>query len=495
MHFESRSEASGIVYGAAFVAAPTGAPSASDGQAIADIMAEIGHPLRNWQRSITMQAFQYGQDGLYWADTVAMSISRQVGKTHMVAGWCFADCILNPGTTVIWTAHRYKVAREAFETMRGWANSPLLAQFIDPAHGVAIRGGSESITFLNGSRIIFAARERGAIRGFGNVRRLVLDEAQELKESAVADLLPTMNAAWNPQLIYMGTPPKPGDNAESFTKVRRLAREDDADRLLYVEYAADKDTDPDSDEALEQANPSYPEYVNRRALDRLRGSLSDEDYLREVLGRWDMAATSVISDELWGMAQDTDATPVSAIALAIDVAPDAVSASIAMAGQTSDGRWVVQVLDQRAGADWVPARLADLLAKNPGLHRAVMLDVGTAAQVIVEDLIRLKIKYTPFKVNEVGAAHQRFLDGLRDGSVVHVGQPQLTYAVGFARKRRINDGDMWAWNRKDNISDITPLVACTYALFGAQKQRVARPARGESRARPRASTGRAIARR
>jgi hypothetical protein len=60
------------------------------------------------------------------------------------------------------------------------------------------------IPFRNGSRIVFAARERGAIRGFTKVRRLVLDEAQILTESAMADLAPTMNQAENPQIIADG---------------------------------------------------------------------------------------------------------------------------------------------------------------------------------------------------------------------------------------------------------------------------------------------------
>jgi len=35
----------------------------------------------------------------------------------------------------------------------------------------------------------------------------------------------------------------------------------------------------------------------------------------------------------------------------------------------------------------------------------------------------------------------------------------------------------WAWNRKDETSDITPVVAATLALWGAQKDDVERPTR------------------
>jgi hypothetical protein len=41
----------------------------------------------------------------------------------------------------------------------------------------------------------------------------------------------------------------------------------------------------------------------------------------------------------------------------------------------------------------------------------------------------------------------------------------LTLAVGSAQTRRV--ADAWAWTRKSTI-DISPLVAASLALFGAQ---------------------------
>jgi len=92
--------------------------------------------------------------------------------------------------------------------MRAWAKSPLLVPHID-YDDITTGAGNECIPFRNGSRIVFAARERGSVRGFTKVRRLVLDEGQILTELALSDLVPTMNQAPNPQLILMCTPPKP----------------------------------------------------------------------------------------------------------------------------------------------------------------------------------------------------------------------------------------------------------------------------------------------
>jgi phage terminase large subunit-like protein len=71
------------------------------------------------------------RSGLYAADTVLLSIPRQVGKTFDVGALVFADSVINPGTTTVWTAHRFKVARESFNEMRSWARSPALGPHID----------------------------------------------------------------------------------------------------------------------------------------------------------------------------------------------------------------------------------------------------------------------------------------------------------------------------------------------------------------------------
>jgi hypothetical protein len=58
---------------------------------------------------------------LYAADTIVLSIPRQVGKTYLVACIIFALCLILPGLTVIWTAHRKTTAAETFAAFDGMA--------------------------------------------------------------------------------------------------------------------------------------------------------------------------------------------------------------------------------------------------------------------------------------------------------------------------------------------------------------------------------------
>jgi phage terminase large subunit-like protein len=186
------------------------------------VCKQLGLVFDPWQQDLNRCILAKGRGGMYAADTVVISIPRQVGKTWDIGALAFADCIIHPSSTIVWTAHRFKVARETFDALKSVAISAELAPHIDP-DDITTAAGNESIRFRNGSRIVFAARERGAIRGFTKVRRLILDEAQILTEHALSDLAPTMNQAENPQIILMGTPPKPTDPGEVFSRLREEA--------------------------------------------------------------------------------------------------------------------------------------------------------------------------------------------------------------------------------------------------------------------------------
>lgn len=67
----------------------------------------------------------------------------------------------------------------------------------------------------------------------------------------------------------------------------------------------------------------------------------------------------------------------------------------------------------------------------------------------------------------------KFFDAVMESKLRHTDQPQLNVALSVARKRPL--AGAWAWNRKDAGSDITPIVSATLALWGAQKDDVARP--------------------
>lgn len=439
-----------------------------------DTCAKVGIHFDPWQQEMNRGMLAKEGSGFYAADTIVISICRQSGKTFDVGGVTFADSIVNPGTTTVWTAHRFKVARESFNELKSLATRPEMLPHIDP-DAITTAAGNETIPFRNGSRIVFAARERGAIRGFTKVRRLILDEAQILTESAMSDLVPTTNQAENPQIVLMGTPPKPSDPGEVFTALRTGALDGTLEGVMYVEFSADPDCDIDDWDAVAQANPSFPKRTGKRAVMRLRKLLTNEDdYRREGLGIWDrMANGSVIDIDHWMSLGDPKSQLTDPVTFAIDVSPDRRS-SIGVAGKRRDGKTHVEVIENERGTAWVVARIQQLAEKWPTAD--VVLDPSGPAGSLVTDLAGVGIEPTLVSGREMAQACGRFYDLVAAGDLRHLGnQPNLNAAVDAARKRNL--GDAWAWRRKDGSHDISPLVAVTLALFGHDLQATKKPKR------------------
>src|SRR5690554_7459592 len=84
---------------------------------------ELGFTFDPWQDGAGRAILAKRADGSYAASIggVVMSIPRQVGKTFLMAAIIFALCVLFPGQTVIWTAHRSRTADETFESMKSLA--------------------------------------------------------------------------------------------------------------------------------------------------------------------------------------------------------------------------------------------------------------------------------------------------------------------------------------------------------------------------------------
>jgi hypothetical protein len=431
--------------------------------AVRDTSERIGIRYDDWQQDFNRALLAKDSQGLYAADTAVMSICRQSGKTFDLGGVVFADSIITPGTTTVWTAHRFKVSRESFNEMRAWARRPELAPHIE-YDDITTAAGNECIPFRNGSRILFAARERGAIRGFTKVRRLILDEAQILTEAAMSDLVPTTNQAENPQIILMGTPPKPTDPGEVFTALRTAALAGELDGVLYIEFSADEDCDIDDWDAVAEANPSYPKRTSQRAVLRLRKLLTnDDDYRREGLGIWShgLQSEQVIPAGAWARCSAPDAERGARVAYSIDAAPDGTSAAIA----ASDGLTSV-VLEHGPGTSWVPVKMAALLKRKPG---PVVLDPRSPAGALLVDLTEHGITTEDVSPQQHAQACGGILAAIthdgNDRRFQHTNQPHLNAAVTSAIRRTY--GDAWAWSRRNSKVDISPLVAVTLARWGA----------------------------
>lgn len=450
----------GVLAEASHVVLPDGIKT-SGFPAVEATCRQIGIEFDPWQRDLNRCILAKDSSGLYAADTVAMSIPRQVGKTFDVGALVFADSIINPGTTTIWTAHRFKVSRETFNELRMWAKSPLLAPHID-YDAITTGAGNEMIPFRNGSRIVFAARERGAIRGFTKVRRLILDEAQILTEAAMSDLAPTMNQAENPQIIMMGTPPRPSDPGEVFSAFRKSALDGESDGALYVEFSAKAGASLDDWSAVAEANPSFPLRTTRRAVRRLRKLLTnDDDYRREAFGIWDAEGrVSLFGEGLWEAGGVDDLPAGLAVgSLGIAVSVDLKFSAIVAASKDGAGIWV-KALHHGPGTKLVIERAAELQARH-GV--SVVIDGRGPGAALITHLERAGVDLHICNTGEVLDAFSSLETRVNDGEFFHFVSTELEAAAAGAVRRSV--GDRSALGRKKSEADISPLEAASLAAW------------------------------
>ena len=87
-------------------------------------------------------------------------------------------------------------------------------------------------------------------------------------------------------------------------------------------------------------------------------------------------------------------------------------------------------------------------------------------------------KVTATSAEEMAASCGAFYDAVVEDRLRHLDTPVLNSSLAVARKRAL--GDAWAWHRKNAAADITPVVACTLALHGAQSDKIARRRTGKA---------------
>lgn len=467
-----------LVPGARHVVLPDGIAS-SGWPAVRDTAAGFGVSFDPWQHGSGRVILAKRADGTFAASIggVVISIPRQVGKTFLIGAIVFALCLLYPGITVIWTAHRLRTANETFASMRAFSlRKKIRPHMLKPTLG----SGDEAVNFRNGSRILFGARERGFGVGFAQVAVLVLDEAQRVTETAMDDLVPTLNQAPHPfpLLILTGTPPRPTDPGDVFGRARADALGGEFADGAYIEFSADRDCNPMDRKQWKKANPSYPDRTPEAALLRMRKNLTAESFMREALGVWD-EEESLGEIPRWAELHDPASVVLSNPAWSLAVSPLELGtqwACFGLAGRRADGRLHVEALDHRAGTWWVVDRakqifdekLLPLRVRKTGAEGA-LIDRLREAGVDVEE------------VSQVDAAQAcgAFIAACSfddDGNpqLHHLNDPDLNKAVRRGVRRTSSSGSS-VWDELKSKHEITPLIAVTVAAGGVPSELVEPP--------------------
>lgn len=423
----------------------------------------LGLSLDRWQDGLAGLSLAYRADGAI-AHTIGgfgMAFPRQVGKTHTIVSVMFGLCVEFPGLLGIWTSHHTKTNGETFQAVQSYCKREAIKPFIKKVY---LGSGDEAVEFVNGSRILFGARERGFGRGIAGVDVLVSDEAQILTQRAMQDMLATMNTSRLGLHIYVGTPPKPTDNSEMFAAMRREAESGETTDIAWIEAGADPNIqDLDDIEQWMAANPSCPHRTPVVSIQRLRRRLDDDGFRREALGIWDASESSSFDVAAWSDLGDTGVDTPTRAALVIDMSPDRRYCWIGVAGEvsTEKGDRVLLMATETTAASAV-AKVQQLMEKRDIVDVAI---TGGAARALEPDLVEAGVDYTRLGPADVAASYSTLQEAIKNETIVHADQPELTTALLLTKTRFITSGESEVFDRRNYSANTSPAVACACALY------------------------------
>lgn len=443
---------------------------ATDGDLVGQLCRNVAGFVPDPEQQLILDyIFGVGPSGRPAVFDTTIIAPRQNLKTGALKMAALGFLLVTEDDLVVWSAHEFRTAQEAFRDFTIlFESSPDLDAEVQAIHRA---NGDEAIELKSGCRLMFKARTKAGGRGLTG-DKVILDEAFALQPEHLGALLPTMLARPFGQVVYASSAGMV--SSHELRELRDAGRGAGGPRSAYFEWCDDRPNvcavdgcDHRRDAAgCALDDPSRWRHmsalgrrIDEEAVLSLRAKMPPEEFARELMGWWDEPVESDDATTLaeW-LAAKTTAAPQGRLVFAVDVAPAHTHASVVVCG---DG--VLEVVDRRRGASWLPERLAELAARH-GVDEFVIDPAGPIGSLI-PDFERAGVPLLMLSGRDSVNACTAIEVAIREGDVKHRGEPELLNAVGGAKRRKVGEG--WKWTRVDSTVDISPLVAATYAHWGA----------------------------
>lgn len=437
------------------------------GPDVAAIATRLGKPLMPWQRDAVDVAFELDPNtGKLWYTEVDVLVPRQSGKTTLIVPVGVHRAIAwSTRQNILYTAQSRKAARKKWEKEQ-------LGMILESAFGRRLllgtprkANGDEGMTFQNGSFWgIDAPTETG---GHGDTLGLAaMDEFWAQKDNRVEQALsPTMITVQDAQKWVLSTAGKhwsvPLKRKVDAGRNRVLAGLES--RICYIEFSFPDDADP-YDPLTWWANmPALGHTITQEKIQAEVESLNDEEEFRRAYGnqwREGRGGDWIIPQIDWMDQTDRESYIEGPMVWVPDVSPDMAAASISVAGQRADGRIHIEVVENLPSTTWLPTRTRELQNQYGGeVFGDLTGPLGGLHPRFVDEGINLQ----PVPSQELYQACGYLFDGIGQGNIVHLGQPELNMALATAAKTV--SGDRWRFTRGKSMGDISSLMSVTIAAF------------------------------
>lgn len=429
-----------------------------------DLANAVGLNLLPWQEHFVRESLGETIDDKWSASTVCLITPRQQGKNVCVYARELAGVFLL-GETIIHTAHEFATAVDAWKQLKEIIeNCDLDDECIHPHRN---GGADTSIRHSNGGSVLYRARAGGnSMRGLTKIGTVIADEAFALEDAMLGGFKPVMRAAPRRQLWV--TSSAGFDTSEVLSKFRQAGIDGTNPRLLFSEWSCPEGSNPDDRDNWKMANPSMgvEGICPLDAIEDDYEAMSVQQFARECLGMWDDPAMhSVIPFDIWDACKTTEAPPDGPCVLSLDVSPARDWASVAVAQKYPDARNFVACLKSDRGTDWILPFLQRAIASQSNPPKAIAVQGSGQAGTFAAELEQIGYKVYNLGRQDVAKATGQFVDDVNYKKLLHPDEPLLKSALGAAEKYKIGleHEEGWGWKRRSPHTDITAIVACSYA--------------------------------
>lgn len=474
----------------------------------------LGLTLFPWQKWVLIHALELLEDGTYRFQTVVLLVARQNGKSTLMSILTLWRMFVDGAQLVLGAAQSLDIAEEQ------WAHTVELAQANEELSAlvanVVQKNGAKALELTGGERYKVAAATRRGGRGL-STQLVLLDELREHKTfdawSAMSKTTQAQDygqvwAASNAgdaesvvlahlrKVAHAAIGDPDGINRDPITGLSTIPEaildedgepieEDDAGLGIF-EYSAAPNLPIWDKQGWTQANPSLGWKIRERKIAADAKTDPEWTFRTEVLCQWYSGAmSSVFPVGAWEQGKDEESKirKKSPRWLCVDLSENRQMTSIAVAGYRKDGTPHVEVIQRRAGNDWVIPYLTDP-ERRKRFEGVVFQSTGAPISSMSTEFENSGLNIVKWEGSDLAKATGILFDAVKrvvpiEGETVldnptpgvyHRSAPVLDVAANAAKVKRA--GDAWVWDRiKSAPVDIAPLIACTGALWALTTQK------------------------
>ena len=433
----------------------------SHGKEAIDLYEKSGRIAQEWQQLLINDILAYNDEGLWIHTKFGYSVPRRNGKNEVVAIREIYG--LFNGEAMLHTAHRTATSSSAFKRLLKLITDSGLKEGDD--FKVARQYGLEQIILFetNGSISFRTRTDTGGLgEGFD---LLVIDEAQEYKDTQETTLKYVVSSSKNPQTIFCGTPNTPVSSGTVFSKFRKDVLSGNTNNSAWAEWSVDQLSAVNDVELWYQTNPSLGTILTERIIQDEIGT-DDLDFNIQRLGYWTKSnLKSFISKRQWEELK-VDKLPKleGKLYVGIKYGKDGTNVALTIAIRSDHGVFVetYSCKPQNKGNQWIYefCNKADI--------EKMVVDCSQGQQEILNQAYKVKeLKIKPIypTVKEVLMASETFMNGLENKAICHMGQPSLTNSVSNCQKRLIGTNGGFGFKTIKESIDICIMESCVFAYW------------------------------